>query len=161
MFRIEKNSGIRRLARISLAVCLVLFIAAGAVMFQIQITKVSADVLPVLVNTNHLAFGTVFPGEKLEGEFIVTIAEGEELVEGSDSTGCGVAVSAGEIVTHGYPGSDGQVFASITGVQGYHPGTSELACKSPYLPGCFGFKVPGFVLFGPETSPESHDRLWG
>jgi len=35
-------------------------------------TGVSAQIIPVSVNITHLAFGTVFPGEELQGNFIVT-----------------------------------------------------------------------------------------
>lgn len=43
-----------------------------------NITKVSAQIVPVTVSTNNLSFGTVFSGEELQGNFIVTyIDEGE------------------------------------------------------------------------------------
>jgi len=45
------------------------------IIFQGQIFKVSAQIVPVTVNVEHLDFGTVFPGEELEGNFIVTYAD--------------------------------------------------------------------------------------
>ncbi len=42
---------------------------------QKNITQVSAQVVPVTVNINHLGFGTVFPGEELTGTFSVSYAE--------------------------------------------------------------------------------------
>ncbi len=38
-------------------------------------TKVSAHILPVVVSVDHLDFGTVFPGEERQGNFIVTYVE--------------------------------------------------------------------------------------
>ena len=42
---------------------------------QIQLTGVSAQVIPVVVSEDSLDFGTVFPGEELEGNFIVSYSE--------------------------------------------------------------------------------------
>ena len=47
------------------------------VIINANITKVSAQIVPVTVSTNHLSFGTVFPGEGLQGDFIVTYIENE------------------------------------------------------------------------------------
>ena len=44
-------------------------------------TKVSAQILPVAVNVNHLDFGTVFPGEELQGNFTVTYVENDSGVD--------------------------------------------------------------------------------
>lgn len=55
-----------------------LFILISTVVFLIIVgswfnsRKVSAQFLPVVVNVNHLDFGTVFPGETLGGNFTVT-----------------------------------------------------------------------------------------
>ena len=54
------------------------FIIIAAVLAVISISLwinsryVSAQFVPVAVSINHLAFGTVFPGEELEGSFEVT-----------------------------------------------------------------------------------------
>jgi len=45
------------------------------VTLQMNITKVSAQIVPVTVSTKNLAFGTVFPGEEIQGNFIVTYVE--------------------------------------------------------------------------------------
>jgi len=45
------------------------------IIFQGQIFKVSAQIVPIAVNIDHLAFGNVFPGEELEGNFIVTYVD--------------------------------------------------------------------------------------
>lgn len=42
---------------------------------QKNVTQVEAQILPVDVSVHHLDFGTVFPGESLEGEFQVMYAE--------------------------------------------------------------------------------------
>jgi hypothetical protein len=51
-----------------------LVIIFGLVLIGIKVfsTKVTAQVIPVSVNISHLDFGTVFPGEELQGNFIVT-----------------------------------------------------------------------------------------
>jgi len=43
--------------------------------FQGKIFKVSAQIVPVTVNADHLTFGTVFPGEELQKDFIVSYAD--------------------------------------------------------------------------------------
>ena len=58
---------------ISLGAMVVL--ASVLIILNSNITKVSAQIVPVIVSTNNLAFGTVFPGEELEGNFIVTYIE--------------------------------------------------------------------------------------
>ena len=45
-------------------------------LLQGPIFKVSAQIVPVTVSMDNLSFGTVFPGEELEGDFIVTYADG-------------------------------------------------------------------------------------
>jgi len=42
---------------------------------QMNITKVSAQIVPVTVSTKNLTFDTVFPGEELQGNFIVTYVD--------------------------------------------------------------------------------------
>lgn len=44
-------------------------------------TKVSAQILPVVVNVDHLDFGTVFPGEERQGNFTVTYVENDNGVD--------------------------------------------------------------------------------
>lgn len=53
---------------------IVVFLTVVLIGFWINSTRVSAQILPVVVNVEHLDFGTVFPGETLEGNFIVTYA---------------------------------------------------------------------------------------
>jgi len=48
--------------------------------WQQRVIQVSAQVIPVTVSTNHLQFGTVFPGEELEESFVVEF-DGEEIVD--------------------------------------------------------------------------------
>lgn len=48
------------------------------VSLQINLTAVSAVVIPIVVYEDHLDFGTVFPGEHRSGNFIINIAEGYE-----------------------------------------------------------------------------------
>lgn len=45
------------------------------VIIDANITKVSAQIIPVTVSTENLTFGTVFPGEELQGNFIVTYVD--------------------------------------------------------------------------------------
>ena len=51
-----------------------LLLAVGflAAVFQNNIIKIKADTWPILVNTGHLSFGLVFPGEQAEETFVVT-----------------------------------------------------------------------------------------
>jgi len=44
-------------------------------------TMVSATVWPVVVNVNHLEFGTVFPGEYLQNNFTVTYTDDGSIVQ--------------------------------------------------------------------------------
>jgi|GEM_PF-3590870 len=44
--------------------------------FQQSFTDVSATIIPLSVNVEHLDFGTVFPGEELQGNFIVSYVDG-------------------------------------------------------------------------------------
>ena len=46
-----------------------------AAAFQDNIIKIKADGWPIIVNTGHLAFGTVFPGEQAEKTFAVSYIE--------------------------------------------------------------------------------------
>jgi hypothetical protein len=50
---------------------IILVIVFGLVLVSIKIfsTNVSANIVPILVHEEELAFGTVFPGEELEGKF--------------------------------------------------------------------------------------------
>ena len=45
------------------------------VIINANITNVSAQIVPVTVSTEHLSFGTVFPGEELQGNFMVTYVD--------------------------------------------------------------------------------------
>jgi len=61
--------------KIKIGLALISFLVLSgflAVSFQNGIMKIKADTWPIIVNTGHLAFGTVFPGEQLEKNFIVT-----------------------------------------------------------------------------------------
>ncbi len=58
---------IRQLAAIAASGGLALWLQLGAI-------GVSAGILPILVSVDHLAFGTVFPGEYLTEQFTVTLA---------------------------------------------------------------------------------------
>jgi len=49
-----------------------IFIILIIVSLKFYASKVTAQIIPVSVNISHLAFGTVFPGEELQGNFIVT-----------------------------------------------------------------------------------------
>ena len=62
-----------------LLIFLIFFISLTVVASYLMINsqKVSAQIIPVTVSTNNLSFGTVFPGEELEGNFIVTYVEDE------------------------------------------------------------------------------------
>lgn len=55
----------------------VIVLASALIIFNLNITKVSAQIIPVTVSTNNLSFGTVFPGEEIQGNFIVTYVEDE------------------------------------------------------------------------------------
>lgn len=66
-----------------LLIFLIFFISLTVVASYLMINsqKVSARIIPVTVNVQHLDFGTVFPGEELEGNFIVTyVDEGDGIV---------------------------------------------------------------------------------
>ena len=52
-------------------VCLAMFL----INLQLKMTRVSAQIIPISVSTDHLQFGTVFPGEELEGSFTVNYLE--------------------------------------------------------------------------------------
>jgi len=49
-------------------------ITAAIVSLQVHLTSVSASIIPVVVSEDHLDFNTVFPGEELQGNFIVSIS---------------------------------------------------------------------------------------
>lgn len=50
-------------------------VSGGALVWlQVGAVGVSAAILPILVSANHLAFGTVFPGEQLTQQFRVSLA---------------------------------------------------------------------------------------
>jgi hypothetical protein len=59
----------------TLIILLVLFL------FQGPILKVSAQILPIMVNLYNLTFGNVFPGEELEKNFVVSYAEPEGSID--------------------------------------------------------------------------------
>ena len=52
--------------------CLLVGFVASAISLQLSLTQVSADVWPIMINVGHINYGTVFPGEILEKEFLVT-----------------------------------------------------------------------------------------
>jgi hypothetical protein len=58
------------------------WVAMGLSLFflflQINLTKVSADLMPVTVNIGHLEFGTVFPGQVLENYFTVSYGDNDD-----------------------------------------------------------------------------------
>ncbi|MFA4880664.1 MAG: hypothetical protein WC650_03500 [Candidatus Doudnabacteria bacterium] len=54
------------------AITLVLFFF----ILQVETTRVSAQALPIAVSMNHIDFGLVFPGESLEKNFTVYLANG-------------------------------------------------------------------------------------
>ena len=60
----------QKLTRLLFITAGVLFI--GGMAFWFDMTQVSAQILPVVVNVNHLDFGTVFPGEEQQGTFTVS-----------------------------------------------------------------------------------------
>ncbi|OGY45368.1 MAG: hypothetical protein A2744_02860 [Candidatus Buchananbacteria bacterium RIFCSPHIGHO2_01_FULL_44_11] len=70
----RKNT--KPLAWITAGVALSLF----AVIFQGHLIAVYADLLPISVSEDHLGFGTVFPGEQQQGNFLVSYTgEGETI----------------------------------------------------------------------------------
>ena len=62
-----------------LLIFLIFFISLTVIVSYLMINsqKVSAQIVPVTVSTNNLSFGTVFPGEELQGNFIVTYIDEE------------------------------------------------------------------------------------
>jgi hypothetical protein len=58
---------------------LVAVLALAFVYAQMSLTKVSAQLLPVMVKIGHLEFGTVFPGQVLENNFTVWYGENNGL----------------------------------------------------------------------------------
>ena len=56
----------------------ILVILLALFLLQGPIFKVSANVVPVTVSMEHLDFGNVFPGEELEGIFVVTYVDAED-----------------------------------------------------------------------------------
>ncbi len=69
---------IRSIVRRPKKLAIILTITAVSIMvayLMINSNQVTAQILPVTVNVNHLSFGNVFPGEKLQGEFIVAYVE--------------------------------------------------------------------------------------
>ena len=64
----------KRLILLAIITSLVLI----SIIFKISTTNVTAQVIPVLVHEEHLDFGTVFPGEELQGNFTVYFVEDYE-----------------------------------------------------------------------------------
>lgn len=52
----------------------VLILTIVIINLQISLTAVSASIFPIVVHEEHLDFGTVFPGEEQEGNFVVSIS---------------------------------------------------------------------------------------
>lgn len=50
-------------------------ILAVLAVFYYEASQVKAQILPVVVNLSHLDFGTAFPGEELQNNFIVSYVE--------------------------------------------------------------------------------------
>lgn len=66
---------IQKIQKMKMALFLIPFLTLSGffvALFQNNIIKIKADTWPIIVNTGHLAFGTVFPGEQAEKTFIVT-----------------------------------------------------------------------------------------
>jgi hypothetical protein len=63
----------RFLITLTISVGLIATLAYSVIDYQ----QVTAQIIPVTVSTSHLSFGTVFPGEELQGNFIVTYVEEE------------------------------------------------------------------------------------
>jgi len=61
--------------KLIIALVVIVSITFALINLQTNLLSVSAIVIPVEVSINHLNFGTVFPGENLSGDFIVTYAE--------------------------------------------------------------------------------------
>ena len=65
---------IRRIREMKIALFLISFLVLSGflvALFQNNIIKIKADTWSIMVSVNHLAFGTVFPGEQLQKNFTV------------------------------------------------------------------------------------------
>ena len=71
MFNLKENRIIKILIFSIVLIAFVLVLAN----FQFKATEVSAQVIAVTVQGDHLSFGAVFPGEELEGDLIVSYVE--------------------------------------------------------------------------------------
>src|SRR4030043_159612 len=66
------NSAQKKIIFASIPIILAILVFS---IFQGKVFKVSAQIIPVTVNADHLTFGTVFPGEELQKDFIVSYAD--------------------------------------------------------------------------------------
>ena len=57
-----------------LIILLVIAVSLILVSLRLSVTRVTANIFPVIVHEENLAFGTVFPGEELQGDFEVHYA---------------------------------------------------------------------------------------
>ncbi|OGM09335.1 hypothetical protein A2Z67_03990 [Candidatus Woesebacteria bacterium RBG_13_36_22] len=73
MFNLKENKTIKILILSIVLIAFVLVLAS----FQFKVTEVSAQVIAVIVQGDHLSFGAVFPGEELEGNLLVSYVEQE------------------------------------------------------------------------------------
>jgi len=84
-------------------IAILLVIILGLILVGIKLfsTKVTAQIVPIVVNERELAFGTVFPGENLEGKFIVSFV--------TDYEEAGITykiIFMRKELPEGYPGTD-------------------------------------------------------
>jgi hypothetical protein len=77
MKQLLNNTYIYKYKRLLISLGVIVVLISVLIILNANITKVSAQIIPVTVSTNHLSFGTVFPGEELEGNFIVNYIEDE------------------------------------------------------------------------------------
>ena len=74
MFNLKEN----KLAKIILFIIVLSGFVLVLANSQLKITEVSATVVAVTVQGDHLSFGTAFPGEELEGSFVIGYVEQPE-----------------------------------------------------------------------------------
>jgi len=74
MNQLLKNTFIKY-KKLLITLGVVVILASALIILNTNITNVSAQIIPVTVSISHLSFGTVFPGEELQGNFIVTYVE--------------------------------------------------------------------------------------
>jgi len=77
MNKLLNNTYIYKYKRLLISLVAIVVLVSVLIILNANIIKVSAQIIPVTVSTNNLSFGTVFPGEELEGNFIVNYIEDE------------------------------------------------------------------------------------